>query len=494
MHYTSHMEISINASSALTTMKKFLYLFRVGAIALLIIPLFLSCSGCGCYDCPPAPMTANTQKPTGINLFIDNSGSMAALIYQNTRMRDQLFNNIITGIEPIAQAWEATTKCYLVSDKVDSIPFDTLQKIIGTKAHILKRFNGQGTPLDIHFANALGATGDNEIGIFVTDGIICATAQDIGQYKKETGKETFTRDNLSEFAAMVKKEVSEKFKNSEDFVFKVFRGTTEIEFTPDMPYYNYKNKTVSNIKRKVFPYYYFVWGPNKPVLEMVDRLNKTAGFLTDLEEIELHIVRIVGRTMEPVSYCLDPDLCGGATHEWDSTESFLEIHRGEQEKTGFFINAPFLELAEQHFERGEYTLGVEILDSTGQKIFEYNDLSWSDMVKTSGKGKISAIINTDEVCSVQQINRNNYFFNFIVDNTAISKMSAGSQYTIVFSVRCSKPDEVTEKILSIATDNDETGPIEGRTFGLRELLHALKDVPSYTDWKLMEYSCEFKYQ
>ena len=311
----------------------------IGALIVGIISLFVFFM-IPADDCPSAPLSkAQLEKPKGIHIFIDNSASMAPFMYRNTKMKQQLFNNVITGLDPLAISWDAPIKCFLVANKVVEIPIDTLKEVIGSKAAIIKRFNGQGTPLDLHFSNALAATKEDEIGILVTDGIMCATTEDITKFKKDTGRETFTKENLSNYAASVKRVVSDRYKGSSDFVFKVYYGYTDVEFSADMPYYNYKNVPISGLNYKLFPYYYFVWGPVNAVHNMVDELNRTAGFLADLNEIELNVARIKGNEIEPVYGCEDLARCGGAEWSLIDHDNILNITRQGQDSLAFFIRS-----------------------------------------------------------------------------------------------------------------------------------------------------------
>jgi hypothetical protein len=454
--------------------------------------------GCGNDECPPSytQSAAKNSKPGSVSIFIDNSGSMAALFYQNTKMQDFLISNLIAGIEPVTSSWGVAPQCFLISEKVDTIDIGTLRNVIGSKAGIVRRFNGSGTPLDQHLASTLEITGKDGIGIFITDGILCAPSSQLAEYKSRTGKDTYTVDNISEFAALVKKEVGDKFKKSDDFVFRVFQGKTDVEFTKETPYYNYKNVPVSGIRRNNFPYYYFVWGPNDATREFIDKLNKTVGLLNELDGSigdELNLVKKVEYSMEPVVACSDFEVCGGSDYTWDKEtgEKYLEISPVQQ-KTGIFVNSVFLEQNKSRLKRGEYEIEIEVADAGSQTISK-QALSWNDFISVRNTSALEQIIDLGDPCTMSQLDRNNYFFSFQFDNNALSKMTDGDTYTLSLRIKKGASEDVSDAFQSLSNNNDEAGPTEGTTFGLYNLLNALKDVPSYTDWCLLQYSFKFKY-
>mgnify|MGYP000305336755 CR=1 FL=1 len=135
----------------------------------------------GCKDsCPPRNENP-PDRPSTLSVFIDNSGSMAALFYQNTRMQDFLIGNLIAGIQPVSES----PQCFLISNKLDTVDINTLRDVVGARASIVRKFNGSGSPLHEHFATAMDITGKDGIGLFITDGILCASAAQLRRVQRE---------------------------------------------------------------------------------------------------------------------------------------------------------------------------------------------------------------------------------------------------------------------------------------------------------------------
>jgi uncharacterized protein (UPF0333 family) len=484
MNYSKQGLISVN--SAISSLLILLVVVIVGIV--------FAIGSCNSACLEPPSVKGLAEKAKGINIFIDNSASMAPIIYSNTQMKDQLFNNVITGLDPLASDWGADIKFYLVAEKVRDISLDSLKKVIGSMAAVERQFNGQGTPLDKHFESAFSATAKDEIGILVTDGIICATTEDIKTFQKETGRETFTKENLANFAALVKKQISDRYKSSDDFVFRVFHGKTKVEFGPRMPYYNYKNVPLTDLSYNFFPYYYFVWGPTSAVEKMVETLNQTSGFLGDLTEVPMKIARIKGNAIEPVFKCRDLDFCGAMEWSQDSTVNILNISKVDGENIAFFIKSDFIKRSGKEFETGPYYFECEIRDAQGKQVFSFPEIAWSNFQSTSEQRKMEKLVEYSNSCTKEQINRNDFLFSLTIEPKDVDKLKNDDMYTFVLKVKAAKPAGLTDYLAALSTDDDEKGPGEGKTFGIAQLLHAISEVPSFTDWTLMEYTFNFKYE
>jgi hypothetical protein len=141
---------------------------------------------------------------------------------------------------------------------------------------------------------------------------------------------------------------------------------------------------------------------------------------------------------------------------------------------------------------GEYSIKCDLIDETGKNIIT-KGVRWKSFIKSERK-ELDDIVDTKNKCTLEQINRNNYYVPFLLTADEVSKMRVDSSYTLVLRVKGGQSTGLYEYLDAISTDDDEAGPGEGKTFGVAQLLKAISEVPSFTDWTLLEYSYKFKFE
>lgn len=239
---------------------------------LVLISTTISCDSCGskppCYSVNTEQST-NLAQIDSINFFIDNSGSMRGLLFQPTIFKNQVYD-FLSKLE-YSDFYENRVLYFLASNSIDSLSKKEIRNIVKNKRGTEGKITGDGTPLQQIFENIFEKTrDDNQISIFITDGIFSGLADDIKQYKEMT-HQNFNKDVLGRFEA----DISALMNTRKDLKILVYNFESDFIATKKTPYYNFRNEDVlpSNNQEKEklenFPYYAFIIGKH----EAVDKFN-----------------------------------------------------------------------------------------------------------------------------------------------------------------------------------------------------------------------------
>jgi hypothetical protein len=191
-----------------------------------------------------------------VNVFLDNSGSMRGLFYQETQFQANVydFGNRLGAPDYFGNK----VHYFLASDSIRDISVDTFRVSINPTSNAIK---GAGTPFDKMLKSILEKTDSNDISVLFTDGIVSGTQADMNSYTTTT-KRAYNVDALPKLQT----DISTVISHYANYTYSFYTYESDFKPSPKTPYYSFDNTRFDDTSKiyNHFPYYLLIMG--KPAL------------------------------------------------------------------------------------------------------------------------------------------------------------------------------------------------------------------------------------
>jgi hypothetical protein len=220
-----------------------------------LLAIFILFQIYACREAESKKPVKNT-KIDSINIFLDNSVSMAGYIHHNTALTRNV-SNLITELN-LERYYKGRVNAYTICNRVDS--FQRLEQFVNllTPTSASKISIGQSSPIDSILDYIISNLKQDQVYLFITDAIVSGSNVEIKEYDNPKSNKFFNKDNQTKIKNRITSIIDKK---SREIAIKVLAYRSDFVSAPKYPYYKLDNNASTGSVIGTFkhrPYYIFI--------------------------------------------------------------------------------------------------------------------------------------------------------------------------------------------------------------------------------------------